>query len=108
MSVYNAKEAIQFFKTFGFRVDEELVNEWVAENNRNVSLTGETRQMLEADLYCFNEWCLIKGTAFEEGIDDKTKITRLLEEVSELRKEIQSLKDESWQLKELLGKNNFF
>ncbi|MGM0838328.1 MAG: hypothetical protein ACQEV7_19520 [Bacillota bacterium] len=85
MSVYNAEEAIQFFLTYGFRVDEELVNEWVTEKNRNVSLTGENRQIVEADLYSYNEWCLVKGTAFEEGIDDETRITRLLEEVSELR-----------------------
>lgn len=101
MSVLNAEAVIQFFKTYAFRVDEDLVREWVAENNRNTSFTCGTRQVAEADLYRFNDWCFAKGTAYEEGIDDKTKIARLLEEVSALKKEIKSLKDERFSSKEL-------
>jgi hypothetical protein len=36
----------------------------------------------------------LKGTAYEEGIDDLTKITRLLEEVEELNSAISLLKEQ--------------
>lgn len=44
--------------------------------------------------YAVNDWNRFKGTAYEEGIDDKTKIARLVDEVSDLREEISNLKHE--------------
>lgn len=94
VSVLNAEEAIRFFKSYGFKVDEDSVKEWVEDNNKKANTICESRPIVEDDLYRYNDWCFVKGTAFEEGIDDKTKITRLLEEVSLLKKEMEDLKDE--------------
>jgi len=52
------------------------------------------RQVIEDDLYRNNDWCRVKGTHYEEGIDDKTKIARLLEEVASLKKQVEQLKSE--------------
>lgn len=45
----------------------------------------------------------MKGTAYEEGIDDQTKIARLLEEVNELKSDISLLNKEQEQLDNRLG-----
>jgi hypothetical protein len=107
MSVLNVEEVIKFFKSYGFRVDEESVREWVKDNNKKANRTGESRPIIEDDLLRYNHWCIVKGTAYEDGIDDNTKITRLLEEVELLRKEVQHLKNEKYDLESLLGKNNW-
>lgn len=49
----------------------------------------------------------MKGTAYEEGIDDQTKIARLLEEVNGLKSEIAVLKKEKEQLEDRLGVTPF-
>jgi len=68
-----------------------LVEEWL-------ETTPDTKifnfQVSEDDLYDFNEWCRWKGTAYENGIDDKTKIARLLDEINELKCELSLLKKE--------------
>jgi hypothetical protein len=107
MSVLNPEEAIRFFKSYGFGVDEESVKEWVKENNMKANTTCESRPIIERDLYRYNDWCAVKGTAYEEGIDDKTKIARLLEEVTLLKKEVEDLKDEKRHLENLLERNNW-
>lgn len=103
MSVLDAKEAIRFFKSYGFRVDEESVKEWVEDKNQKAELTCGSRPIVEEDLYRYNDWCSVKGTAYEEGIDDRTKIARLLEEVTQLKMEVKNLKSEKQRLKNQLG-----
>ena len=44
----------------------------------------------EDDLYRFKDWYRWKGTAYETGIDDQTRIARLLEEITKLNKEIEA------------------
>lgn len=46
---------------------------------------------------------MAKGTPYEEGIDDKTKIARLEEEVAMLKKEVEQLKNEKSILEDQLG-----
>ena len=106
MSILNAEEAICFFKSYGLKVDAKSVKEWVEEDNKRANSTCESHQIVETDLYRFNDWCLVKGTAYEEGIDDKTKIARLLEEISLLKKEVESLKDEKRHLENQLEIND--
>lgn len=91
--ILNVEETIRLFKSYGLKVDENSVNEWVRENNKKIS-TAYKRQVIEDDLYRYNDWCRVKGTHYEEGIDDKTKIARLLEEVASLKKQVEQLKSE--------------
>ncbi|MBU9713487.1 hypothetical protein [Evansella tamaricis] len=107
MSSLNAEEAISFFKSYGFRVDEESVREWIKDNNKMANMPYKRRPIVENDLYRYNDWCKVKGTAYEEGIDDRTKVARLLTENSLLKKEIEKLKAEKQQLEESLGLNDW-
>lgn len=106
MKVIKAEEAIRFFRTYGFRVDEEQVKEWVTESNKIANEAGACDHgapITEEDLHQFNEYWMLKRTAYEEGIDDKTKIVRLLDEVAELGRKISKLETENDKLKLDLG-----
>jgi len=98
--------AIKFFRLYGVKCEEndKFVEEWLSSNPTRKDL-GE--DFSEDDLYDFNDWCRWKGTAYEKGIDDQTKIKRLLEEISELKSEIADLRDENNQLEARLGINPF-
>jgi alanyl-tRNA synthetase len=102
MSVLNAEEAIRFFKTYGFKLDEESVREWVKEYNRSADIPWESRTIQEDDLYTYNHWCFVKGTAYEEGIDDSIKNARLLEEIAELKQKNSQLHKEIYILESKL------
>jgi len=94
MCKYTAAEATNFFRSYGTECDVNEVKEWIT-NTPNLD-RGD--QVDEWDLYAFNNWIQCKGTAYEPGIDDKTKIERLLEEISELKKENEALKEEVYKL----------
>jgi hypothetical protein len=99
MSVLGLKEITKFFRSYGLKCEEKLIEEWL-----KTSTTKDlTNQVCEDDLYEFNEWNRWKGTAYEEGIDDQTKIARLLKEMDELRSEISLLKKEKELLEDKLG-----
>ncbi|MFD1039641.1 hypothetical protein ACFQ3N_14725 [Virgibacillus byunsanensis] len=99
MSAITVKEAMKFFYSYGLKWDEKLVQEWM--NDPHTKITSN--QACEDDLHRFNDWCKWKDTAYEEGIDDQTKIANLLEEINDLKSEISSLKTEQEDLKEQLG-----
>lgn len=61
------------------------------------------KQVDEGDLYAFNDWLTSQGTAYEPGIDDETKIIRLLEEIKDLKEENAKLKDKIYKLENKQG-----
>ena len=107
MSVINAEDAIHFFNSYGLKVDERSVIEWVREHNKKSDVYSQSRQIVEDDLYSYNDWCMVKGTAYEVGINNETKISRLLDENTLLKQEIEKLKDEKKQLEMFLGLNDW-
>lgn len=107
MKVLNAEETIRFFRSYGVK-DEESVKAWVEENNKNADPNSKNQPVDEWDLYDYNTQCYVKGTAYEPGIDDKTKIERLIEENALLKKEIEELRAEKYRLEKLLGINDWF
>jgi len=104
MSVSIVEETTKFFRSYGLKCDVNLVEQWLSATSRT---DGINDQLGEDDLYEFNEWCRWKGTAYEEGIDDQTKIARLLEEIKDLKNEISTLKKEKIKLEENLGIDPF-
>lgn len=103
MSTLTVKEATSFFRSYGLKCDEKWVQEWMDDSKFRRNTQEKNHQISEADLEDFNDWSSRKGTAYEIGIDDKTRIKRLIEEVSELRKEIDQLKMEKYDLESRLG-----
>ena len=100
------KEATGFLNDHHITSSEQMVRRWlrqgkikgVRSENRKVGWRICTR-----DLIAFMESLQWAGSAYEEGIDDKTKIDRLLDEISELKAQIKELQTENYQLKDKLG-----
>lgn len=103
MSTFTVGEVTRFFQSYGLKCDEKLIEEWVNEKSGKANNSGTIQQISEDDIYSFNDWCRWKGTAYEKGIDDRTKIDRLFEEINGLKKEIETLKTEKIILEEQLG-----
>jgi|SRR5690625_617517 len=99
MSAFTAKEITYYFESYGPKgseCNETLVQEWMNDPNTGII----NNPICEDDLDRFKDWCRWKGTAYETGIDDKTKIARLLEETTKLRKEIEVLEEVNKELDE--------
>ncbi|GGK09462.1 hypothetical protein GCM10007063_34930 [Lentibacillus kapialis] len=99
MRSFTAKEATKFFHSYELKCNENLVQEWM--NRKSTKHIGS--QVTEDDVWEFTEWWGRKDTAYEEGIDDQTKINRLLEEITRLKKEKSSLEKEKTDLELQLG-----
>lgn len=96
MSAFTAMEITEFFDSYGSMCDEKLVQEWMDDPNTRII----NNPICEDDLHRFNDWYRWKGTAYETGINDQTKIARLLEEITKLKKEIEALEEVNRELDE--------
>lgn len=96
------KEATLFFHSHEVKCDEKLVDEWMDKSPVGRDLRDLKDKIDEWDMYNFSDWCRVYGTAYETGIDEQTKITRLLEEIAYLRKENEELKRVNFELESKL------
>jgi len=103
MSTLTVKEATRFFRAYGIKCEEQLVEEWVNETKDSTKTNNHSHQICEENLHDFNDWCRWKGTTNEEGIDDQTKIERLMEELDDLRRKVETLEMEKRVLEERIG-----
>lgn len=103
MPELTVQDAAFLMHSYGIKCDMAKVKQWISEGklkgiqNNGIYLTDED------EVYNFLEAYRWEGTAYEKGIDDKTKISRLLEEIADLKKQVSSLQDEKAKLKEQLG-----
>ncbi|MFE4524500.1 hypothetical protein ACFRCQ_20690 [Cytobacillus firmus] len=98
------QKATRFFRLHEVKCDEELVRKWMDTNPVGLALKNKKDSLDEWDMYNFSEWLRVLGTAYEDRIDEQTKITRLLEEVAELKLKNKELEQKNYQL---LSKLNF-
>lgn len=103
MASFTAKEATQFFRTYELKCDEELVQEWLNQTNNKYHNTSVTEELV----WAFTDWWKQQGTACEDGIDDKTKIERLIIEIQRLEEENSKLREEKVFLEMELGISPF-
>lgn len=103
MNTFNLKEVTMLLHSYGFKCDTEMVSRWIIEGNIKGFGNGEAYEVLEEEVYRFINAYRWEGTAFEEGIDDQTKIERLLEEMEDLKKKIAKLQEEKAKLENQLG-----
>ena len=103
MNTFNLKETTAVLHSYGFKCDTELVSHWISEGNIKSIENGGVYEVLEEEVYRFIEAYRWEGTAFEEGIDDQTMIGRLLEEITDLKKQIVKLQEEKAELEDQLG-----
>lgn len=74
-----------FFRSYELECDEKLISEWMEKSPVGRDLVERGHEIDEWHMYNFQDWWSIKGTAYEEGIDDQTKIIRLLDEIAYLK-----------------------
>lgn len=103
MNTFNLKEVTMLLHSYGFKCDTEMVSRWISEGNIKDTGNGGAYEVLEEEVYGFINAYRWEGTAFEEGIDDQTKIERLLEEMEDLKKQIAKLQEEKAELEDQLG-----
>jgi predicted RNase H-like nuclease (RuvC/YqgF family) len=103
MNAFNLKETTALLHSYGFKCDTKMVIHWIREGNLKRLENGGEYEVLEEEVYRFIEAYRWEGTAFEEGIDDQTKIERLLEEIADLKGEIVKLQEEKTELEDQLG-----
>jgi len=102
MNTFNLKETTALLHTYGFKCDMKMVSHWISEGNIKSIENGEAYEVLEEEVYRFIEVYRWEGTASEEGIDDQTKIERLLEEIVDLKGQIIKLQKEKAKLEDQL------
>ncbi|MCM3390630.1 hypothetical protein M3649_21340 [Ureibacillus chungkukjangi] len=107
MGKLTEKEATLLMNSYGIKCDVKLVKEWLNEGKFKGNETDGIYTIEESAVYDFLELLRWEGTAHEPGIDDQTKLSRLLEEVNDYRQRVKKLEEEKSelerQLQDLLG-----
>lgn len=103
MAALTIKEATSLIHSYGLKCDEVKVTEWVSDGK----IKGFENKIEEDDVYNFLEAYRWEGTAYEKGIDNKTKISRLLEEIADLKNQVSELQEEKAKLEDRLGISPF-
>ena len=100
------KDACGILNDHHIGCSEQMLRRWLRQG-RLIGTRSENRKegwkICLRDLHQFMESQQWEGTAYEEGIDDKTKIKRLLEEIQELKLQIQELEMKNDELLNKLG-----
>jgi predicted RNase H-like nuclease (RuvC/YqgF family) len=87
----------------GIKCNINNVKQWLKEGTLKANEGNESYKISEDEVYNFLETYRWIGTAYEEGIDDQTKISRLLEEISDLKQKVSELQKENGKLVDQLG-----
>lgn len=100
------KEALGFLNDHHITSSEQMLRR-LLRNGRIKGIPPKNRKsgwrITTGELICYMNSLKWEGTAYEEGIDDKTKIKRLFEEIDELKMRIKELENEKEQLEARLG-----
>lgn len=100
---YSLREVALLMHSYGIKCNIEKVNKWIKEGKIKGKVKNDDYEIEESEIYEFLEAYRWEGTAYEKGIDDNTKISRLEEEISENRKRINNLEKENKKLIEQLS-----
>jgi predicted ribosome quality control (RQC) complex YloA/Tae2 family protein len=103
VSTLPVKQVVKFFRSYGLKYETELVEEWMSTDPFLPKAESVSHQISEEYMHRFNDWLRWKGTAYEVGIDNETKINRLLEEINSLREQVERLQREKAELEDQSG-----
>ncbi|GGB63035.1 hypothetical protein F3157_15760 [Virgibacillus dakarensis] len=96
-------ETVDLLHNYELECDEKDVRQWIAKGEIEATEFEGNYHIYEPAVLSFLIDLSRVGTAYEKGIDDKTKIERLEEMVQELQKEIDRLRCEKLKLELQLG-----
>lgn len=100
------REAVELLCNHRITSSEQMVRRWLRQGKIKGVISQNRKvgwRICKWELLDFMESLRWAGTAYEEGIDDATKIKRLLKEIDELKLQIQELEKENAQLLDKLG-----
>jgi len=103
MTSLTIKEATSLIHSYGLKCNSDDVLEWLKDGTIKSIVTNGVYLVSEDEVHNFLHRYRWQGTAYEEGISDKVKIERLLEEIVDLKKQIKQLKEEKEELEDQLG-----
>lgn len=107
MTILSEHETARMMHSYGIKCDKETVKQWVKDGTLKGIISGCVYEIhiddVEEFLYDYR-W---NGTAFERGIDDSTKIQRLLDEVYALKHRVLELENINNELNFKLGEIPF-
>jgi len=103
MAILNEQEATSLLHSYGIKCDKAMVKQWLIEGQIKGIEKNGNYNVEEIEVYDFLETYRWEGTAYEKGIDDQTKITRLLEEIQDLKRQVSKLEKEKAELEDQLG-----
>lgn len=107
MTILAEREATSILHSYGIKCSIKEVRQWMVEGRIKSSEREGSYTVEEDEIYRFLHHYRWEGTAYEPGIDDKTKINRLIEEIEDLKQKISQLHNKKAQLEEQLGKLPF-
>ncbi|WML53350.1 hypothetical protein RCG17_01180 [Neobacillus sp. PS3-12] len=103
MTVLNEQEATFLLHSHGIKCDKKMVKQWLIEGKIKGTENIGSYIIEEEEVFEFLETYRWEGTAYEKGIDNETKIKRLLEEIADYKKRIEDLEQENYKLMDQLG-----
>jgi predicted RNase H-like nuclease (RuvC/YqgF family) len=103
MTKLTLEEATSLMHSYGIKCNMIQVEKWLKEGRIKGKENDGIYAINENEIYEFLEDYRWEGTAYEKGIDDKTKINRLQEEIYEFRLKIEELESEKRELQKQLA-----
>jgi hypothetical protein len=107
MSILNVEEIMILLRACGRRCNKHTVEQWLMHGKLKGTESEGSYTVEEEEVYKFLNSYKWEGTAYEKGLDDKTKVSRLLEDLSYFRQKIKELENENRELKEKLSLSEF-
>lgn len=103
MTILTEQKATFLMHSYGIKCDREKVKQWLCEGKLKGILNNGIYTIKEDEVYNFLESYRWEGTIYEDGIDNQTRIDRLLGEIAGLNQHISKLQKENRELKEQLN-----
>ena len=91
----------------GLTCDRDMVECWLKDGSIKNVKEDNVYKIIEQDIEDFVYNALWNGSPYERGLDNETKIDRLLEEIASLKAKVSKLQDEKHELELELGKIPF-
>lgn len=107
MKILNINEIKEIILDLGLTCDHQKVESWLSDGSIKSIQDGNVYEIIEQDIEDFVFNSLWNGSPYERGIDNETKIDRLLEEIASLKAKVSKLQDEKHELELELGKMPF-
>ncbi|MEQ6376663.1 hypothetical protein RZN25_07455 [Bacillaceae bacterium S4-13-56] len=103
MIILTLIEATSLLHSYGIKCDQKRVKQWIDSGLIKGKALKSDYKIEDEAIYDFLHSYQWEGTSYEIGIDDKTKIKRLLVEIEDLKAQVSKLTRDKEKLEDQLG-----